>query len=215
MLCPRRNVSAVLHFIALPQNQPFAVALALMLGLLVLQLAGLGGDGGHDADTDADADGPLAWLGAGRVPLMVVLVILLTAFGLLGLKAQAVAQMVRGAPLSAFLVAPAAFLLALPITRFAARLVGRLLPSVETAALPRDALVGRRASITVGRAAAGSPAQARVRDPLGGIHHVMVEPEASEGALAEGAEILLTRREGETFRAIRVDPNPFLTTGAR
>lgn len=184
-----------------------------MLALFLLQLTGLG-HFGHDANLHADARadaeaGALAWLGLGRVPLLALLVILLTAFGLIGLKAQAVIQLATGAPASAFAVAPAALALSLPVTRVIARAVGRLLPAVETSALPRDALLGRRGVITIGRAAPGSPVQARVRDRLGQVHHVMVEPEAADGALAEGCEILLTRADGGHFRAIAVDANPF------
>lgn len=202
-------------FLVLPQNLPFAAALALMAGVLALQLVGLDADHGGAA-ADADAGGALTWLGVGRVPLLVAIVILLGLFGLLGLKLQGLAQLLRGAPLSAWIAAPAALAAALPLTRVAAGVIGRLLPSVETSAMPRDALLGRRGVITIGRAAAGSPAQARVRDPLGATHHVMVEPEHADAAFAEGAEVLLTRREGETFRAVAVDPHPFLVAqGAR
>lgn len=197
-----------LAFLALPQILPFTAALALLLGLLAFELAGLGGLG-HDLDADHDA-GALAWLGAGQVPLTILIVLLLATFGGLGLVSGAAAMTVRGGPLSAWIVGPLALLVALPVTRVLAGAVHRLLPGNETAALPRAALVGQRGTITLGRAAIGEPARARVRDALGGVHYVMVEPEAADGPLGEGSEVLLTRADGAGFRAIAVDPHPFM-----
>ena len=72
-----------------------------------------------------------------------------------------------------------------------------------------DDLVGRAGTITVGRAALGSPARTRVLDPHGQAHHVLVEPNDPSQTFAEGDTVLLVRREGAGFRAILHDTPRF------
>lgn len=183
-----------------PENAPFAAALILMLGLGLGQLAGL--SGAVDADGEGHGAGPLAWLGVGRVPLMVVLLLLAFVFGVLGFAGQRIAAAVLGAPVSAWLAGPLAFALALPLTRAAARFVGDVFPEIETSAVETEALIGRHATIVVGRAAQGAPARARVVDAFGQAHFVMVEPDDARSRFEEAEEVLLVRRERHLFRAI-------------
>ncbi len=69
-------------------------------------------------------------------------------------------------------------------------------------ALGLDSLVGRRATITTGRAAVGYPARAKARDHHGHAHHVMVEPHEAGSEFLQGDEVLLVRREGQRFFAV-------------
>ncbi|WP_199555908.1 OB-fold-containig protein [Sandaracinobacteroides hominis] len=189
-----------------PSAIPFSVALGVMLLLGLLQAFALG----VIELPDDPVDTPLDWLNSGRVPLMVLLILFLTFFGLLGLALQALAARFAGGLLSFWVAGPLAGLAALPVTRWSSGLVGRILPNVETTAMPREALVGLRATITTGTARPGFPAPARVRDQLGGVHQVLVEPEADGEPLVERSEVLLVHRIGEIFRAIPVTPHPFL-----
>ena len=72
------------------------------------------------------------------------------------------------------------------------------MPSDETTAVSLDSLLGKRATVTVGTARAGSPARASVRDVHGQVHHVMIEP-TGELPIGEGGTVLLVRREGGIF----------------
>ncbi len=195
-------------------NLPFTVALGLMLLMALVQILGLGDVLGGDADLaadpgiDADPSAAVglggavaALLGLGRVPLFVWVVVLLFLFAGIGFGIQGLAGSLLGAPLDPLLASVLALLAALPVTASTVRPLGRLLPQDETTSVSLDSLVGRRAIIANGRAARGSPARARVRDRHGHAHHVMVEPHEDASEIHAGDEVLLLRREGQTFYA--------------
>jgi hypothetical protein len=187
-------------------NMPFAAALVLMALLGLLQVLGLGGLlGDSDVDTDTDggfADGMVSFLGLGRVPLMVWLVSFLLMFAALGVGIQALADAFLGAPLDRWVAAAIAAVAALPVTGVLVRPLAAILPGDETSAVGLDSLVGRRARIVTGRASAGNPARAEVHDHHGRPHYVMVEPHEAGSEMLEGDDLLLVRRESETFYGV-------------
>jgi YqiJ-like protein len=188
-------------FLLLPENLPFSVALLVMLMIGAAEAIGLGAGTVH-IDGHADVHGGpdlLDWLGVGRVPLLIVLVVMLASFGLIGIALQQIATALWGAPVSPWLAAAAAFVGALPLTGIGARGLARILPADETTAIGLGALVGCRTEIVVGEARRGCPARGRVRDGYGQIHYVMVEPTDDHARLATGDTALLVRREGELF----------------
>ncbi|HLL30890.1 MAG TPA: OB-fold-containig protein, partial [Allosphingosinicella sp.] len=162
---------------------------ALGLGASAVQL-----DVGADMDGGGDL---LGWLGVGKVPLLMLLVVFLAIFGLAGLAIQQFAG-----PLPLWLAAPAATAAALPLTGLGARGLARIMPQDETTAVSLDSLLGRRATITIGTARRGSPAQARVRDVHGHAHYVMIEPYDDAHSIGEGETVILERREGNIFIAL-------------
>ena len=112
------------------QNAPFVIALGVMLGLavmemLVLFLGGslfgfvddllpdsLDGDVDVDVEAGAESDGAagalgqiLGWFAVGRVPFLIVVVALLTSFGLFGLTLQTLARQMTGHMLPATVAA--------------------------------------------------------------------------------------------------------------
>ena len=189
-------------------NLPFAAAFIAMVVLALVQLVGLGGDHGDlDGDTDAEVglgdsglgDALTTLLGIGRVPFMIWLVLFLFLFALLGVSIQSLADSLTGSPLNPMLAAGITLAAALPVTGVVVRPLARIMPHDETTAVQTDALLGRRAVITIGRAAAGNPARARVLDAHGMAHHVMAEPHEAGSEMFEGDELLLVRREGEIF----------------
>lgn len=190
-----------------PYNLPFAGALGLMLVLFVIQLLGVL-DIDLDLDSDGDGaisagpvDGLLTLLGLGRIPLTIWLVVFLLSFSVIGVSIQELAISFTDSPLYPWLAALFAGGAALPVTGALARPLGRVLPQDETTAVAVDLLVGRRGQITEGVARSGSPARARVRDMHGQAHYVMVEPHEEASELHAGDEILLVRRDGNTFFA--------------
>ena len=187
------------EIIAAPANLPFSVALLVMLLIGAVEALGLGASAVHlDLHVDGDAGGDLlGWLGVGRVPLLMVLVVFLALFGLAGLAIQQFAG-----PLPLWIAVPGAVAAALPLTGLGARGLARIMPGDETTAIGLDELVGRRATITVGTARRGSPAQARVADVHGQPHYVMVEPYDDDQAIAQGETVRLDRREGNIFIAV-------------
>lgn len=183
-----------------PQAIAFSAALVLMLAIGLIEAVGLGASG-FDLDLDMDS-GLLDWLGVGQVPLLILLVAFLAAFGGLGLASQQTALVATGSLLPTWIAIPGALVASLPVTAGLARLLGRVMPRDETTAFELDDLVGRPGTITVGRAAAGSPARTRVIDPHGQPHHVLVEPNDPATIFEEGDTVLLVRREGARFRGI-------------
>ncbi len=182
-----------------PENVVFSAAIVLMLLIGVVQLIGLGGDFGADVHADGDL---LSWLGVGRLPLMMLLVVFLAVFGVVGLIGQQLLNDWFGLRLSPWIAVPGAAVVALPLTGFAAGGLAQILPHDETTAVPIDVLVGQRAQIIVGRATIGSPARARAEDHHGQAHYVMVEPNSADEQFEEGDTVLLVRLEGDRFRAI-------------
>lgn len=190
-------------------NLPFAIAMGLMFLLVLLQAIGLG-DFDFDADLDFDGDvgdptaagfgGALtSLLGLGKVPLFVWLIVFLLLFATLGMSIQALAADLTGSPLYAWLAAVFSAGGSIPATALLVRPIGRLMPQDETTAVGLDALVGRRGTVTTGRAAKDSPARTKVYDHHGQAHHVMVEPHEDASEMLEGDEVLLVRREGRRF----------------
>lgn len=219
----------MIAFILADQNLPFAVALALMLLIAVLEGAttvlgmGLSGildslmpemDVDIDIDMDVDADathfhptGPLtkvlSWLRIGQVPVLVLLVIFLTAFGLLGLGVQSVANRLTGHFIPSLAAVGVAFALALPMVRFFGGLLARVMPKDETEAVSEKSFIGMVAVITTGKAKKGSPAQGKLTDRYGQTHYVMIEPDEAGEEFLQGAEVLLVSQHSATFQAIR------------
>ncbi|BBL76146.1 YqiJ family protein [Methylomagnum ishizawai] len=202
-----------------PATWLFTAAIGLVLGLAVVESLGLLlGQGGLSGWAEhwlpdlhgPDADGWLGWLHLGKVPLTILLIVFLTAFGVVGFAAQMMARRWFGGFLPLPLVAAGAVVLAVPAVRTLGGALGRILPKDETFAVSLDELAGRIAIVVTGTARLGRPAQARVRDALGRTHYVMVEPDDGDTEFAAGSEVLLVRRAGGSrFRAI-ANPRPGL-----
>ncbi|MDP1028665.1 YqiJ family protein [Sphingomonas sp. KR1UV-12] len=196
----------MLEWLTAPETIVFSAALTLMLAIGVIEAIGLGVSGlDLHLDVHFDHDGLLGWLGVGRVPLLVTLIAFLTAFGIIGLAGQQIAEALLGRMLPSLAAVPGAAVLALPVTAVLGRGLARIMPHDQTSAVDLDELIGRAGTITVGRARDGSPARTRVLDPHGQAHHVLVEPNDPAAVFEEGDTVRLVRREGERFRAILHD----------
>jgi len=192
-------------FLAADGNTLFLAALLLMLLIGAVEAAGLGAGLGHDGLDGHDLDHPslLGWLNVGRLPLLMVIVVFLFAFGTVGLVLQQLIAGVFKHPAPIWIAGPLAGAVALPFTRVLGRLLARILPGDETTAVSRETLVGRVATIVTGQAKVGSPAQARVRDAHGQAHYVMVEPDEDGETFDQGTSVIIVRNAGARFLAIR------------
>ncbi|MDG5488019.1 YqiJ family protein [Sphingomonas sp. BGYR3] len=183
-----------------PDNIAFSGALALMLALGLVRALGFAD--GMDLDVDSDLPDALAWLGVGRVPIMILIVLFLALFGLIGLIGQQLVAAALGQPLSGWIAVPVAATASLAMLRGSAGLLGRVLPGDLTTAIDTDDLIGGTATIVVGTARQGSPARARAEDRFGQEHYLMVEPDNPGVHFEQGEHVLIVRREGQVFRAI-------------
>lgn len=215
------------EFLTASQNTPFTVALTVMFGIAILEgvtaLFGAALSSMLDTllpDLDIDADLPeyqspnalsrlLGWLRIGQVPVLMLLVIFLTGFGLIGLGIQSAMQQSFGSMLPGVVASVPAVVLALPVVRVLGGALEKVMPRDETDAVSEEELIGLIGTVTLGRASSGSPAEAKVRDPKGTTHYVMVEPDDAADQFEAGKQVLLVSREGAVFRVI-ANPNPVL-----
>ncbi|MBS0660270.1 MAG: DUF1449 family protein [Verrucomicrobia bacterium] len=196
---------------------PFAVALALLLLIALLELIGL--IIGHGLSHLADSwlpdlhlgdglhglsgfDKVLAWLYVGKFPAVALLAVFLASFGLGGVILQEGFRAWLGHPVSAWLAAAIMAGPALYLVHTVGRIGGRMVSRSESLAVSADSLVGRRATIALGTARRGRPAQAKVRDEHGKMHYVMLEPSSDETAFVQGTEVTLVERRGSTYTAV-------------
>ena len=204
------------------------LGIALLEGVAMLLGAGLSGfidsmmpEFDVDVDIDADLDyhahagvdasevpaaAPLSkflgWLRIGKVPILILLVILLTAFGIIGLIMQSMVHSLAGFYLPSFVASAAALTLSLPMMRICALGLEKVMPKDETTAVTEQSLVGRIATITLGTARKDSPAEAKVTDQHGLTHYVMLEPDEAGVEFNSGQDVLLIAYDGSTYAAI-------------
>lgn len=210
-----------------PQSWPFTVAVLLLLAIALLEglalLIGVslsgwidhlapdlshGLEGAHGVEGGPDSW--LGWLQIGKVPILVLLVILLTAFALIGYAINGVVHAGWGFYPPTLLTAAAAFLGALPVVRLTGAAIARLIPRDETTAVSFDSLVGQVAVVVSGTARAGYPAEARVKTVHGQTLYIRVEPDGPERAFGAGESVLLIQQiSGSRFLAI-ANPRPDL-----
>ena len=201
----------------LPESLPFVVSLFLLLGIGILELVGLligmslsGVIDDALPELSVEADGAqglqkaLSWLGFGRVPALVILVIVLAVFSIAGVTLQAAILRLFGSPMPALLAGLGAAAATVPVSSLLVRAVARLVPKETSSAVNIDSLCGQAATIVIGTAKKGLPAQAKVRDLYGQTHYVLVEPENDE-SFSQGDQVVLSRLRGHIFSCRRAD----------
>lgn len=150
------------------------------------------------AEIKADAPqgalvGPISWLGIGKTPFMIWLVVLLAGFGLSGIGLQLALRDLLGFDLPTWMAAIPAGAFGVWFARGFGGFFGRLLPRTETAAMSERMLSRRRGVISQGTARRGRPAEVRVMDRYGNTHHLRAEPLQDEDTLTQGTDVLVLR----------------------
>ena len=199
------------------ETAPFAVALGLTLAIALIELAGLllGAQPSAAVDNalpEFDADvgelelGPLSqtlsWLSFGKLPALVVLILITASFGLIGFAGQELLRRTLGFMLSPWIASVPAAIGAAYATRYLGLGLARIMPKEETDAVSTTAFVGRVATVFRGIAREGQPAEAKLTDIHGKTHYVLIEPDAGEVDMPEGSEVVIIRQEGPVYRAI-------------
>ena len=193
-------------------------SLSSLLDDVLPDIDGLDVDG-PEVDLDADVDAEIAgsadgvdglsgfgkvldWFYVGKVPALILLVIALTVFGLAGYALQSIIQSATGGLMNGYVASAVAFLTALPAIRGLAGLFARFVPKETTDAVSIDSLVGQVATVTLGIARAGTPAEAKLKDEKGQTHYVRVQPTEADAQFEKGTEVLLVKRSGTVFEAV-------------
>jgi hypothetical protein len=181
-----------------------------------------------DADADHDAEVPagnghgsfyamaLSWLGVGRVPLSLILMVFMLTWGAVGFGTNAaLRERERGAGgwEAARVSIPVALLVSLLVTRAMVMLLGRFVPLNETSARPLRALVG-----TIGEAVYRideSFGMAAVRDANGDFKQVACRVGDGVAAIDKGSRVKLVAYDenARMFYVAAVDGASVVKTG--
>lgn len=202
------------------ETRPFGIALGLLLGITIIEGIGVflaaspstwldGLLSGKDLTAGSLLEGPLGWLHVGKVPLLVLLILFLTAFGLSGYVLQLFVRGVFGGYAPGAVAAIPATLVGLSTVRGLGALIARIVPRDETTALSEQTLIGRAGVLIGGTARTGLAGQVRVRDVHGRAHYLMVEPDLPDEEFPDGTTVLIVKKVGATYRGIR-NPHPDL-----
>ena len=138
----------------------------------------------------------MAWIGVGRVPLSFVLMILLLAWGFIGFVTNQFLRDVAPALWMIPLVSiPLAAVGSLVLTRYATRGISRVMPTEQTYARRRNALLGE-----VGEALYAVDERfglAAVRDDRGNLFQVPCRVESGRATIAKGTKVLLVSYDAD------------------
>jgi hypothetical protein len=220
----------MIEFITTEGNGPFFVALLIMViisGLEVISMllgaslsgvvdsflpdSNVGADASIDAESDMNIQSPsvmgmfLGWLGFGRVPALILLIIFLTIFGLSGILVQLSYNTIFGALLPSWMVVIGVLFVTLPVMGVIARVFAKILPRDESSAVSEESFIGMMAVITIGTSRRGMPAKARLKDSFGQDHYVMTEPLDDDVEFPAQSEVVLLEQKGSIFFAVPYD----------
>jgi len=220
----------MIDFFLSPANTPFVISLAVMLAFTVIEVLsasmGMGlsemvdsmlpeFDANIDIDVDADlsdVSGPpdslsklLAWFRIGEVPVIMLFIVFLTGFGISGLTIQYIMVSISGITVPVYIAVILAFLTAMPTVRVCGGLLGKYMPKDETYVVSEDNFIGMVATLTLGHAEAGKPAQAKLMDKHGQTHYILVEPDNSANVFKQGEKGLIVSKNGALFKIIVAD----------
>lgn len=196
-----------------PGTELFWIALLVVAGLGFVELvslllgvsaSGLLDDGlGYHGPVDHDPGllgAWMSWLNAGGVPILVLAVILLSAFAVVGFALQAMAASLI-TPLPSLVAGPVALVLAVPATRWLSRGIARIMPRDETAAVSQTGFIGLVGTVTVGPLDQGNPGIVRVKDNYDNIHTLRAQ--AAPGYRIEtGTVVIIVDGLDGLFQAI-------------
>jgi hypothetical protein len=206
-------MSAVADILLAPDVRPFAIAAAIMVALggieLLTTLVGfsistLVGDGvavEADADSHDALGGMFLWINAGRLPLLILIILALGVFSIEGFLLQGIAHVV-GAAVPVAIAALAAAAGSIPVIRTTSRGLSRIIPRDESYAVSDADFVGKVAVVSIGPLDQGLPGRVRLKDVFGNWHTVPARASPDSIALAVGASVLLVDRDAKSFIAI-------------
>jgi hypothetical protein len=204
-------MSAVSDILLAPDVRPFAIAAAIMVALgaieLLTTLVGfslaelVGKDVAVEADSHNGLGGLFLWINAGRLPLLILIILALGVFSIEGFLLQGVAHMV-GTAVPVAIAALAAAAGSVPVIRTTSRGIARIIPRDETYAVSESDFVGKVAMVSIGPLDQGLPGRVRLKDVFGNWHTVAARASLDSAPLPVGASVLLVDRDTKSFIAI-------------
>ena len=204
-------MSALTDILLAPDVRPFAVAAAIMVALggieLLAMLVGFstseffGKEVAVDVDRGDGLGGVFLWINAGRLPLLILIILALGAFSIAGFFLQGVAHGV-GISVPAWIAALAAAAGSIPVIRATSRSIARIIPRDETYAVDDADFIGHVAEVSIGPLDQGLPGRVRLKDVFGNWHSLVARASPESTPLPVGARVLLVDRDAKSFIAI-------------
>jgi hypothetical protein len=204
-------MSALTDILLAPDVRPFAVAAAIMLALggieLLATLVGfsiselVGKEVTVDADSGNGLGGLFLWINAGRLPLLILIILALGVFSIAGFFLQGLAHGV-GISIPASIAALAAAACSIPVIRVTSRGIARIIPRDETYAVEEADFIGHVAEVSIGPLDQGLPGRVRLKDVFGNWHSLVARASPESIPLPVGASVLLVDRDAKSFIAI-------------
>jgi hypothetical protein len=200
-----------------PANLAYWIFLAMGILLFLFVIFSGGGDGDADAEFDADADGEfsfgqiLGWIGIGKAPLILILAIDLSFWGVFGLVFNSLAININNGNLGGWLGA-AIFLISLILSlilgRFIAEIMGKIFAEFGEDA-SSDRLIGCVGSVTsfyIPSEKTGKIGQVDVLDTKNNFLTIsVVLPEWATIAPQRGEQVIVIENKQQTYLVIAKD----------
>jgi hypothetical protein len=204
-------MSAVTDILLAPDVRPFAISAAIMVTLggieLLTMIVGfsiselIGKDFALETESHSAIGGLFLWINAGRLPLLILMILALGVFAISGFLLQAIAHSV-GTAVPVTLAALAAMAISLPAIRFTSRGIARIIPRDETYVVDEADFVGHVGEVSIGPLDQGLPGKVRLKDVFGNWHSVAARASPESTPLPVGASVLLVDRDARSFIAI-------------
>ena len=204
-------MSAVTDILLAPDVRPFAISAAIMVTLggieLLTMIVGfsiselIGKDFALETESHSAIGGLFLWINAGRLPLLILLILALGVFAIAGFLLQAVAHSI-GTAVPVALAALAAFAISLPAIRVTSRGIARIIPRDETYVVDEADFIGHVAEVSIGPLDQGLPGRVRLKDVFGNWHSLVARASPESTPLPVGASVLLVDRDAKSFIAI-------------
>lgn len=209
----------MLEFIFQGENTAFITAFLIVVGLGLLEgiglLIGISAmsllDDLFNFETSPEptlnleggATAILGWLCLDKLPVLVWMVLFLTSFTISGLSLNFVSGLTLGSLLAPIVSIPLAFVGALAGMNKFGNALAKIIPKNESSAIGQDSFSGRLATITVGTAKLGQPAEAMFKDNYNQKHYVMVEPMKAEDTFSQGEQVVLIDKAESFWKATK------------
>jgi hypothetical protein len=204
-------MSAVTDVLLAPDVRPFAIAAAIMAALggieVLTMIVGfsvselIGTNFALETEHDDVGGGLFLWVNAGRLPLLILIILALGVFSIEGFFLQGIAH-IAGTAIPVTLAALVAAALSLPVVRITSRGIAHIIPRDETYAVNDADFVGQVAEVAIGPLDQGLPGRVRLKDVFGNWHSVPARASADSNPLPVGASVLLVDRDSKSFIAI-------------
>ena len=204
-------MSAVTDILLAPDVRPFAISAAIMVALggieLLTMIVGfsiselIGKDFALETESHSAIGGLFLWINAGRLPLLILMILALGVFAIAGFLLQAIAHSI-GTAVPVTLAALAALAISLPAIRVTSRGIARIIPRDETYVVNEADFVGHVGEVSIGPLDQGLPGKVRLKDVFGNWHSVAARASPDSTPLAVGASVLLVDRDAKSFIAI-------------